>query len=153
MLFGSFWATYTFILLFFIKCPVVFHLQMFFFFSFNNYQYVSFSYIQLSLSNRVATFWGKGCQVCLLSVFLWMFHCICLLFTLMLRIWFGSDSFSFWVHLFTSQQPWDHLRHFRQPIQYSLRPSWPLNATYTIVLILFGHFRQPIQSPWTFWTI
>ena len=35
-------------------------------FSFNNY--VSLSYFQLSLYNRVATFLGKSCQLCLPSV-------------------------------------------------------------------------------------
>ena len=41
----------------------MFHLQMF---SFNNY--VSYRYIQLRLGNRVASFLGKGCQVCLPSI-------------------------------------------------------------------------------------
>ena len=53
----------SFIMKLFAKCSVVFYLQMFFF---NNY--VSKVYIQLSLGNKVATFLGTGCQLCLLSV-------------------------------------------------------------------------------------
>ena len=43
----------------FVNCYVVFH---FLFFSFNNY--VRLRFIQLSLDNRVATFLGKSCQLC-----------------------------------------------------------------------------------------
>ena len=57
-------------------------------------------YIQLSLGNRVATFFGKGCQPCLPSVSL-LFNCICLPFPLMLRPWCGSECIGSWIHLFT----------------------------------------------------
>ena len=56
----------------------LFHLQMFFF----NY-YLRYGYIKLCLGNRTATFSGKGCQLCLLSVF----FCRCLILLVSLSLW------------------------------------------------------------------
>ena len=66
----------------FVKYSVMFHLH-FFSSSFSNHE--SYRYIQLSLGNRVATFLGKSCQLCLSSVLFAAFNCICLSFPLMLR--------------------------------------------------------------------
>ena len=56
--------------------------------------------VRVSLGNRVATFFWKGLPT-LLAIFLWLFNCICLYFTLTLRTWCGFDCISSCVHPFT----------------------------------------------------
>ena len=68
-------------------------------FSFNNY--IRLRYFQLRLVNRVATFRERitdsACRLFLLR----QFNCICLSFTLMLRIKCGYSCISSYVHLIT----------------------------------------------------
>ena len=66
----------------FANCYVVLHFLMCF--SFSNC--VRLRYNQLSLGNRVATFLGKSCRLCLPPVHFMAAYCICLSFPLVFGV-------------------------------------------------------------------
>ena len=58
------------------------------------HQYVSLRFGQLRWGNTVATIFGKDCQLCLPSGFLWLLNCICLSFPFDVKNLKESDCIS-----------------------------------------------------------